>query len=94
MKKQILEIENLNSEELKKLFYNVFLELLPEFKKALQPEEEQLLNINETSLLLKRTRATIYSYIKKEIKPFDQPIRRGSSLYFKKSEILSYRETI
>lgn len=94
MKKQIIELENLNSEALENLVYNTLVKFLPEMKKALQTEEEQLLNINETSLLLKRTRATIYSYIKKEIKPFDKPIRRGSSLYFKRSEILSYRETI
>lgn len=94
MQKNLIQIENMNSEELKKLFYNVFLELLPEFKKALLPEEEQLLTINETCMLLKRSRASLYNYINKKIKPFDSPIRRGSSLYFRKSEILNYRENI
>ena len=94
MQKKIIQIEDMNSNELKKLFYNVFMEFLPEFKKALQPEDEQLLTIKETCFLLKRSRASLYNYINKQIKPFDKPIRRGSSLYFKKSEILNFRETI
>lgn len=94
MQKKIIQIEDMSSEELKKLFYNVFMELLPEFKKALMPEDEQLLTIKETCLLLKRSRASLYNYINKQIKPFDKPIRRGSSLYFKKSEILNFRENI
>ena len=49
MKKQLIEIENMNSEELKKLFYNVFLELLPELKKALRPDEDSLLTINQAA---------------------------------------------
>jgi predicted DNA-binding transcriptional regulator AlpA len=94
MKKQILEIENLNSEELKKVFYNCILEAIPEIKKALQPEDEQLLSINATAKLLNKTRSTIYNYIKRGIKPFNQPIRRAGSLYFKRSIILEYREEI
>ena len=80
MKKQLIEIENMNSEELKKLFYNVFLELLPELKKALRPDEDSLLTINQT----------IYNYYHNNVPPFCTPIRLGKRILFKKSSILDY----
>ncbi len=90
MKKQLIEIENMNSEELKKLFYNVFLELLPELKKALRPDEDSLLTINQAAKILGLSRQTIYNYYHNNVPPFCTPIRLGKRILFKKSSILDY----
>ena len=90
MKKQLIEIENMNSEELKKLIYNVFLELLPELKKALRPDEDSLLTINQAAKILGLSRQTIYNYYHNNVPPFCTPIRLGKRILFKKSSILDY----
>ena len=80
----------MNSEELKKLFYNVFLELLPELKKALRPDEDSLLTINQAAKILGLSRQTIYNYYDNNVPPFCTPIRLGKRILFKKSSILDY----
>ena len=88
------QIEGINKAEFMELLKLTFYDFIPQIKKELQSNEEELLNIKDTCRLLNKTRATIYNYIKKEIKAFDKPLRRGGSVYFKKSEILHYQENI
>lgn len=88
------QIEGITKQEFEELLELKIHAGICHLKKELQPEEEQLLSINATAKLLNKTRSTIYNYIKREVKPFDQPIRRAGSLYFKRSIILNYREKI
>ena len=88
------QIEGINKAEFMELLKLTFYDFIPQIKKELKSDDEELLNIKDTCRLLNKTRATIYNYIKKEIKPFDKPLRRGGSVYFKKSEILHYQENI
>lgn len=88
--KKVIEIESLNSEDLKMIFYNSLLAALPEIKKALQPEEDSLLTINQTSKILGVSRQSIYNYYHGNIPPFCSPIRLGKRIFYKKSSILEY----
>ena len=87
------QIEGVNKAEFMELLRLTFYDFIPQIKKELQPDDEELLNIKDTCKLLNKTRATIYNYIIKGIKPIEKPLRRGSSIYFKKSEILHYQES-
>lgn len=88
------QIEGITKQEFEELLELKIYAGICHLQKALQPEDEQLLSINATAKLLNKTRSTIYNYIKRGIKPFDRPIRRAGSLYYKRSIILEYREEI
>lgn len=90
MDKKIIQLQDLNVDELKKIVYNIFLEAIPEFKKALQPEEDSLLTINQTSKIVGVSRQTVYNYYHNNIPPFCNPVRLGKRILFKKSSILEY----
>jgi predicted DNA-binding transcriptional regulator AlpA len=89
-------------EQIRKELNNFKNDLIPELvlqikQSIIDEQTETLLSVSETSKLLSRSKATIYSWLKPDSKyhnTMPKPIRKGASLFFSKREILSFRENL
>ncbi|MFN8296717.1 MAG: helix-turn-helix domain-containing protein [Chitinophagales bacterium] len=87
MKDNIVELSvKFSEDEIQRLSVKISEIIVPIIIKQLSNEDE-LIDIQTAAKMLRRSRTTIYSHIKKGNKPFNNPIRRCNSIYFKKSDL-------
>ena len=85
-----LHIEvKLSDEEIDRISCKVIENLMPILLKLQKENDERLFTIKEVCQMKRKSRQTIYSYIKNGTKPFHQPVRVGRSVLFKKSDLIN-----
>lgn len=80
----------LSDEEIERISCKVIENLMPILLKLQKENDDELLTITQAAKMKRKSRQTIYSYIKNGIKPFHQPIRINHSLYFRKADLVNY----
>ena len=86
MNKQILQIENINSEDFKKEILSEFKGALNDFATSLQDKnQDKLLTRQETADLLSISLVSLWDWSRKDLIP---AYRIGNKVRYKKSEVL------
>lgn len=85
-----LQIEvKLSEQDLYRISESVTKMLEPLLLKLRKENDDELLDIKTVCKLKRKSRQTIYTYIKNEVRPFDKPVRIGRSIFFKKSDLFN-----
>lgn len=79
----------LSEKDLHRISESVTKMLEPLFLKLQKENDDELLDIKTVCKLKRKSRQTIYTYIKNEVRPFDKPVRIGRSIFFKKSDLIN-----
>ncbi|MFN8296651.1 MAG: helix-turn-helix domain-containing protein [Chitinophagales bacterium] len=80
----------LSEQDLHRISESVTKMLEPLFLKLQKENDDELLDIKTVCKLKRKSRQTIYTYIKNEVRPFDKPVRIGRSIFFKKSDLINF----
>jgi predicted DNA-binding transcriptional regulator AlpA len=80
----------LSEQDLHRISESVTKMLEPLFLKLQKENDDELLDIKTVCKLKRKSRQTIYTYIKNEVRPFDKPLRIGRSIFFRKADLVNY----
>ena len=94
-----MEIENklkINKTVFREFIIEILWETIPQILEAQKEEKEELLTISEVASLCKRSRQSIYNWLRSEKYKdvFPRPKRIASTNYWLKSEILTFQKTL
>lgn len=83
-------------EESKEFIVKILWETIPQILEAQKEEKEELLTISEVASLCKRSRQSIYNWLRSEKYKdvFPRPKIIASTNYWLKSEILSFQKSM
>lgn len=92
-------IENkvqINKEEVRIFIKNILWEEIPKILEAQKEQKEELLTIKQVGILCKKSRQSIYNWLRSEKykNSFPRPKRIASTNYWLKSEILTFQKTL
>jgi predicted DNA-binding transcriptional regulator AlpA len=92
-------IENkvqINKEEVRIFIKNILWEEIPKILEAQKEQKEELLTISEVAAICKKSRQSIYNWLRSEKynDVFPRPKRIASTNYWLKSEILTFQKTL
>lgn len=83
-------------EESREFIVKILWEEIPKILEAQKEQEDELLTISEVASLYKKSRQSIYNWLRSEKykNSFPRPKRIASTNYWLKSEILSFQKTL
>lgn len=82
--------------EAREFIIEILWEAIPQILEAQKEEKEELLTISEVASLCKKSRQSIYNWLRSEKykNSFPRPKRIASTNYWLKSEILSFQKSL
>jgi len=83
-------------EESKEFIVKILWEEIPKILEAQKEQKEELLTIKQVGILCKKSRQSIYNWLRSEKykNSFPRPKRIASTNYWLKSEILTFQKTL
>jgi predicted DNA-binding transcriptional regulator AlpA len=83
-------------EESREFIIEILWETIPKILEAQKEQKDELLTINTVAALCKKSRQTIYNWLRSEKykNSFPRPKRIASTNYWLKSEIISFQKSL